>query len=381
MDVTALRQTLSLHLCPDITNAQRVRLLQHSGSISGLSQLLAQPQKPLAEPDLNAVLARLRRWCKSPPSREIERHLAQIDTLNLGVISIVDEDYPPLLRAIPSPPALLYFRGDLHCLTQPQLAIVGSRKASPAGLRSAREFSAAAAQYGLTVTSGLALGVDGEAHQATLSAGGKTVAVMAAGLDRIYPHRHQALADAVMEQGCLISEFALGAAPAKHHFPQRNRIISGLSLATLIVEASLPSGSLITAQTALAQGRDVLALPWSIYHAGGQGCLQLLQDGATLVRDFDDIVLSIESSSLRGMCRARSSLAIAASAETVVQHRVIENLTAHEQQLLSLVAVEPTTLEQLAECSTDSSPALLANLSALELKGLIERVGGAYVRT
>jgi len=382
MDVTALQQYLSLHLFPDITNSQRVRLLQSSGSVSGLWQLLAQSvQEPFAEPDLNYAVAGLRRWCKQLPDREIERQTALVDKLKLQVISIVDEHYPRLLRAIPSPPALLYCRGDLQCLAQPQLAMVGSRKASPTGLRSAREFSVAAAQHGLTVTSGLAIGVDAEAHRAALSAGGETVAVMAAGLDSVYPRSHRALADAVAEQGCLISEFALGTAPARHHFPQRNRIISGLSLATLIVEASLPSGSLITAQTALAQGRDVLALPWSIYHNGGLGCLQLLQDGAILVRDFDDIILCMDCSTLRGLCQARHSVTTTAIVQPAVKRAGIADLTTQQRDLLASVAVEPTTLEQLAEFSRDSPSALLANLSTLELKGLIERVGGAYVRT
>ncbi len=381
MDATTLQQYLSLHLFPHITNNQRVRLLQSSGSVSGLWQLLVQStQEPFAEPDLNSAIAGLRRWCQQPPNRDIERHTALVDKLKLQVISIVDELYPPLLRVIPSPPALLYCRGDVRCLAAAQLAMVGSRKASPTGLRCAREFSVAAAQHGLTVTSGLAIGVDAEAHRAALAAGGDTIAVMAAGLDSVYPRRHRVLADAVAQQGCLISEFALGTSPARHHFPQRNRIISGLSLATLIVEASLPSGSLITAQTALAQGRDVLALPWSIYHNGGLGCLQLLQDGAALVRDIDDIIECIDCSTLRGLCLPRNTQTTTDVVQPFSQLAAVADLTTHQRDLLALVAVEPTTVEQLAEYSPDSPSALLANLSTLELKGFIERVGGAYVR-
>jgi len=378
MEVTALQQYLSLHLSPDITNGHRVRLLRRAGSISRLWQLLAQPvREPFKDPELDAAVVRLRRWRKQLPEQEIERQVAMVEKLGLRVISIVDDQYPPLLRTIPSPPALLYCRGNLQCLVHPQLAMVGSRKATPAGLRAARDFSEAAVQQGLTVTSGLAIGVDAQAHRAALSAGGNTVAVMAAGLDSVYPHRHRALADDVAQHGCLISEFALGTTPARHHFPQRNRIISGLSLATLIVEAALPSGSLITAQTALAQGRDVLALPWSIYHAGGRGCLQLLQDGATLVRDIDDIGLAIHCSTLRHFCRLQHLQA----PSVVAQSTVTADLAKDEGELLDLVAFEPTTLEELAEFSQDSPSALLAKLSALELKGLVERVGSAYVRT
>jgi DNA processing protein len=273
----------------------------------------------------------------------------------------------------------------LRCLASPQLAVVGSRKASPSGLRGARELSLAVSQQGLTVTSGLAIGIDGEAHRAALSAGGTTVAVMAGGLDSVYPRRHRDLAEAIAMQGCLVSEFAVGTPPIKHHFPQRNRIISGLALATLIVEAALPSGSLITAQTALAQGRDVLALPWSMYHHGGHGCLQLLQDGAGLVRNADDILLALARSPLRLMCPAPDSTGSRPTAEpegsqSVVTRAAVADLPARQRDVLALVGAEPIALEQLAQFSSESPSSLLASLSSLELQGLIERVGGAYVR-
>ncbi len=205
-------------------------------------------------------------------------------------LAIDDECYPPLLRAIPDPPPLLYVRGDPAVLLEAHLAVVGSRRASPAGLRVAQALSGQLASAGLHICSGLALGIDSAAHRGALATGGKSVAVMATGIDRVYPQRHQALAAQLEQAGCLVTEFPPGTPPLRHNFPKRNRIISGLSLGVLVIEAALPSGSLITAGTALEQGREVFALPWSMLHDGGRGCLQLIRDGAKMVQDVDDIL-------------------------------------------------------------------------------------------
>ena len=188
-------------------------------------------------------------------------------------LAIDDERYPPLLRVIHDPPPLLYVRGDPAVLQEPHLAVVGSRRASPAGLRVAQILTGQVARAGLHICSGLALGIDGAAHRGALEAGGKSVAVMATGIDTIYPHRHLALAAQLEQAGCLVTEFPPGTPPLRQNFPKRNRIISGLSLGVLVVEAALPSGSLITAGAALEQGREVFALPWSMLHDGGRGCL------------------------------------------------------------------------------------------------------------
>lgn len=194
-----------------------------------------------------------------------------------------DDVYPPLLAEISAPPSLLFCRGDVALLSRPQVAIVGSRHASAAGLAIARAFAADLAAAGFVITSGLALGIDAMAHEGALAAGGDTVAVLGCGADRIYPRRHIALAGKIREHGCLVSELSPGTEPLASHFPQRNRIISGLTLGVLVVEAATDSGSLITARFAAEQGREVFAIPGSIHSPMSRGCHQLIREGATLV--------------------------------------------------------------------------------------------------
>ncbi|MBD1600247.1 DNA-processing protein DprA [Pseudomonas typographi] len=203
--------------------------------------------------------------------------------------------YPALLAEIPDPPPLLFVQGNPHILEQPQLAIVGSRRACAPGLDTARAFAMALAQAGFTITSGLALGIDGAAHRGALRVGGGTVAVLGTGLEKVYPQRHVGLARDITEQGgAVISEYPLGTPPARDNFPRRNRLISGLALGVLVVEASLGSGSLITARLAAEQGREVYAIPGSIHHPGAKGCHQLIRDGAQLVESIEHILESLQ---------------------------------------------------------------------------------------
>ena len=199
------------------------------------------------------------------------------------VVHFQDAAYPALLKQIADPPPLLFVRGDRDYLAQPQLAIVGSRNPTHTGRALAREFAAHLASFGLTITSGLASGIDGAAHQGAIEAGGTTLAVTGTGLDRVYPARHRDLAHRVAENGALVTEFPPGTAPLAANFPRRNRLISGLSLGTLVVEAALRSGSLITARSALEQGREVFAIPGSIHNPLARGCHALIRDGAKLV--------------------------------------------------------------------------------------------------
>ena len=284
------------------------------------------------------------------------------------LIALDDERYPPLLRAIHDPPELLYVRGDPAVLQRPQLAVVGSRRASPAGLRIAQLLSGQLTQAGLCVCSGLALGVDGAAHQGALAAGGKSLAVMATGIDRLYPHRHRSLAAGIEQAGCLVTEFPPGTPPRRQNFPQRNRIISGLSLGVLVVEAALPSGSLITARTALEQGREVFALPWSMLHRGGHGCLQLLRDGAKMVRELQDIV-----EELGPLYHCQRDMFTAADAVPVAP--------ASQQTLLDLVGFEVCSLDQLVASAGLPVEQVLGQLSRLEMAGLVQRCAGGYIRS
>ena len=281
------------------------------------------------------------------------------DTLSPG-----DERYPPLLKLIHDPPQCLYFRGDPSLLSFPQVALVGSRRASPGGLRAAAELAAGLTAAGIAICSGLALGFDGAGHRAALDAGGRTVAVMGTGIDRIYPSRHRGLANAISSSGCLVSEFPPGTPPLRHNFPRRNRIISGLSLGVVVVEAAFPSGSLITAGTALEQGREVFALPWSMLHRGGSGCLELLRDGAKMVRGVDDVLEELWPLATV----LRDQLPVASQPR------------ASDSPLLEMVGFEPTSPDELMAATGLSVVQVSAQLTGLELEGLIRRCPGGYIR-
>ena len=288
----------------------------------------------------------------------------EAEAVGASVVAIDDERYPPLLREIHDAPVLLFARGDTALLLEPQLAVVGSRRASSAGLRLTQDLCGEVTRAGLHICSGLALGIDGAAHRGALAAGGKSVAVMATGIDTVYPQRHRTLATELEQAGCLVTEFPPGARPLRHHFPRRNRIISGMSLGVLVVEAALPSGSLITAGTALEQGREVFALPWSMLHDGGRGCLQLLRDGAKMVLHVDDILE--ELGPMYTVQQEHSPFARPAPP--------------NESWLSALVGFEVVSLNELVRCSARPVAQVLEELSALELTGQIARIAGGYIR-
>ena len=248
------------------------------------------------------------------------------------------------------------------------MAVVGSRRASPAGLRVAQLLSGQIAGAGLHICSGLALGIDGAAHRGALQAGGKSVAVMATGIDRVYPLRHVSLAGEVEQAGCLVTEFPPGMPPLRQNFPQRNRIISGLSLGVLVVEAALPSGSLITATTALEQGREVFALPWSMLHEGGKGCLRLLRDGAKMVQTLDDIL-----EELGPLYTVQQDLFTPAQDPDKAPGKAAS-------LLLDLVGFEAVSLDELVRRSARPVAQVLSALSDLEISGQIAQCAGGYIR-
>jgi len=249
------------------------------GKAAARALLLAPP------PDLPERIARTEDWYQQPGS-----HL----------LTLTDPAYPPALRTTPDPPPLLYVQGQLRWLHEPALAIVGSRHASPQGVALARVFARAFAQAGLSVISGLALGIDGAAHQGALDANGATVAVLGTGVDRVYPAQHTALARALAQRGALLSEWPLGSAPLASHFPQRNRLIAGLARGVLVVEAAARSGSLITAHLANEMGRDVFAIPGSIHTALTKGCHRLIKEGAKLVESVEDVLDELSGLNLSG---------------------------------------------------------------------------------
>lgn len=274
-------------------------------------------------------------------------------------------EYPALLKEIADPPVVLYAKGQLSCLSQPTLAIVGSRKPSITGLDNAKHFAQQLAQHQLTIVSGLALGIDAQAHQGCLSAAGQTIAVLGTGIDCIYPRRHHQLAADIQEKGLLISEFPLKSPPIPGHFPQRNRIISGLSLIILVIEAAIKSGSLITARMAIEQNRDVLAIPGSIHNPLARGCHYLLQQGAKLVTSVQDVLdeLQIE-------CKP----AIEDGDKPVI------SLASGNKNLVKFIGFEMTSIDQIILRSGFNVETVTSELAELELQGAIISVPGGYMR-
>ena len=271
--------------------------------------------------------------------------------------------YPSLLAQIPDPPPLLFVAGNPELLEKPQLAIVGSRRASRPALDTATAFAARLAQVGFTITSGLAQGIDAASHEAALQVNGSTVAVVGTGLQKCYPQKHKALARAIVNQGgALVSEFPLSTAPQPANFPRRNRIISGLSLGVLVVEASLASGSLITARLAAEQGREVFAIPGSIHFPGVRGCHQLIRDGALLVEEVEQIM-----EALQGWQQLPMNLCEPVATPSTCDSPVWRALLA-----------APQTAEALAIASGQSLAHVLAGLTELELDGRVSNESGRW---
>lgn len=275
--------------------------------------------------------------------------------------SILGEDYPSLLRTLDDAPGVLYVKGQIEALPAPQVALVGARGASLEGLDNARVFARELARAGFVVTSGLALGIDGAAHRGALERG-RTVAVLGNGPGQIYPRRHRALADDVAANGALVTEFPPGTGSLPAHFPSRNRIIAGLSLATVVVEAAPHSGSLITARLAARYGREVFAIPGSIHNPLAKGCHQLLRDGANWLETIDDLLSAFGA--LHALARAAEPASPAAPDDPLLQHfrSGVNNLD---------VLVQRTGL---------SVEALSRKLFELEMAGAVERVPGGYSR-
>ncbi|MFA0809661.1 DNA-processing protein DprA [Microbulbifer epialgicus] len=297
----------------------------------------------------------------------VEEEHARCAESGVQLLYCSDTDYPALLKEISRPPPILYLRGRRESLSLPQVAIVGARRATVAGLDNARSFAAELARAGFAITSGLALGVDAAAHQGALQEEGATIAVLGSGVDRLYPRRNQALAGQIVDRGgAIISELPLGSGAEAKNFPRRNRIISGLSMGVLLVEAALRSGSLITARLALEQNREVFAIPGSIHNPMAKGCHHLIREGATLVETSGDVALQ-----LGGL--------LAEPTADITEQEV--PLNQHQQFLLNMLAGGPRNIEQLARDTGESSGELIALLMQMELEGLLEQLPGGYQLT
>jgi DNA processing protein len=286
------------------------------------------------------------------------RALAETARLGLHICSCVDTSYPSLLPHIPDPPIVFWHTCDAELLDRPAVALVGSRRAGPTGLETARRLARGLARAGLVVVSGLARGIDAAAHAGALEAGGPTIAVLGSGVDVIYPREHRSLAQDVRQAGGLVSELPPGTPPLPHHFPLRNRLISGLSRAVVVVEASEKSGSLITARMALEQGRDVLAVPGNVVSGCYRGCHALIKDGARLVENVEDILDEIRWTT------------------GDAGHDLASKASQYNELLSSMRPGEPVSVDDLAARTGRSATAILAELGRLEVDGLVTRSGG-----
>jgi DNA processing protein len=283
------------------------------------------------------------------------------------LITLADSGYPRALLEIPDPPPLIFAKGQLQWLNTLGIAVVGSRNASTQGEKNAEDFSQALCQHGFTIVSGMALGIDGAAHRGALKASGATIAVVGTGLDIVYPSRHRDLAHQIAERGIIISEFPLGTPSLAQNFPRRNRLISGLSLGCLVVEANIQSGSLITARLAAEQGREVFAIPGSIHSPLSKGCHQLIKQGGKLVDNIQDIIDEL------GAASAPNSTAEIPSTQS--------KSATEANPLLDCMGYDPISMELLVERSGLTSNSLSAMLLVLELDGKVASLhGGRYQR-
>jgi DNA processing protein len=316
----------------------------------------------LAAPDASAHprLQRALDWLGADPARQ---------ALTLG-----DPGYPEPLLHGGDPPLMLFLEGRVELLHKPSVAVVGSRQATPQGLAHARHFAAALSQAGVTVVSGLAAGIDGAAHEGALSGEGSTVAVIGTGPDIVYPRRHGGLWRSIVQAGVVVSEHAPGTPALAHHFPHRNRIIAGLTRATLVVEATLKSGSLITARLAMEAGREVFAVPGSIQSPQSRGCHELIRQGAQLVESPEEILQALQLQAAGpGSVQPRSEVSEASEAGADAH-------TPHGR-LLQAMGHDPVSLDTLIGRTGDAAPELGARLLELELQGLVARLpGGQFQR-
>ncbi len=316
---------------------------------------------------------------------QIEASLRWAEDEHHHLLTLGDPRYPPRLLAIGDPPPVLFVRGDADALSLPTIAIVGSRHATRAGLGHAQAFARALADSGLQVCSGLAQGVDAAAHRGALTGRAGTVAVIGTGIDRVYPAAHAALADAIAGRGALVSELPLGTQVQRANFPRRNRLIAGLSLGVLVVEAARHSGSLITARQAAEFGREVMAIPGSIHSPVSKGCHQLIREGAKLVESAEDVLVELRAQMGGASGQAAGGPAQggpAAGARGLAGSRETSAPGAASASLFAALGWDPADADALAERTGQPIGAVAASLLELELAGLVERwIDGRYVRS
>lgn len=358
-ETAELRSWLRLRHCRGVSASTRLRLLKELGSPAAvLDASTGVLRSLLACPGIT------RRALNTCDQRRVGHDLDWAQGARQHIVSWLDPRYPPLLRELPDPPLLLYVKGDPDLLRSTQLAVVGSRNPTPMGLELAFQFASRLSVLGFTITSGLAIGVDAAAHQGCLSVKGSTVAVLANGPDTIYPSRNQGLAQRISAAGALVFEHPVGSPPVKWAFPHRNRIISGLCVGTLVVEATERSGSLITARLAGEQGREVYAIPGSVLSPQSRGCHALIRDGATLVETEADVLAE-----LGAFWRPRDTAPRAAEDDD------------DSSPLVQAMGYDPVTIDTLVRRSGLTAETVSSMILRLELRGIVRPIkGGHYIR-
>jgi DNA processing protein len=342
-------------------------LVEHLG---GATAVLDAPMSQLRRvpgigPKLAERIAAARRECN------VDQEVAECQRLNARVLTTESPEFPAQLGNIPDPPAVLYVRGRFEPRDALAIAIVGSRHCTHYGLRQADRLAGALARVGFTIVSGLARGIDAAAHRAAIAAGGRTIAVLASGVGNIYPPEHAELAEQVIRSGALVSEMPTHFEPIAGLFPQRNRIVSGLSLGVLVIEAAQRSGALITARHAKEQNREVLAVPGPIDSLASRGCHALLRDGAVLVESAEDVLDAL----------GPLMNEIKPTPDTAVRHPLELTLNEQERALLDAIGSESVSADELVARSTLPAPQVLSTLSVLEMRRLVRRLpGNVYAR-
>lgn len=365
MDKENLRSWLALLRTPGIGPSTLNPLLLEG---TEPAQILEQPprQIPVAA---HALL-------RNPDWAAVDKDLAWLDGADNHFIPITSPGYPPQLKNIPDPPAALFVHGNPDALSLPQIAMVGSRNPSAGGYQTARDFACHFARGGLAVTSGLAMGIDAASHEGALEAGGTTIAVTGTGLDRVYPAKNLELAHTIAGEGALVSEFPPGTPPRRGHFPRRNRIISGLSLGVLVVEAALQSGSLITARQALEQCREVFAIPGSIHNPLARGCHRLIREGAKLVETAGDVFEEL-----------KPALSALLADSVTDENESATELPAYQAdgdhlELLKAMGYDPISTDSLAARTGLRAEDVSSMLLLLEMDGHVSSThGGLFSRT
>jgi DNA processing protein len=297
---------------------------------------------------------------------EVEKEIIKAEKAAVKIVPFTDPTYPARLRMIPDPPPVLYLKGEIRREDEKAVAVVGSRSTSDYGRRVARDLCRGLASFGFTVVSGMARGIDGTAHETALNTGGRTIALLGSGVDRVYPAEHEKLYRRIIENGAVISEFSMGTRPLAFNFPARNRLISGLSLGVVVVEATEKSGSLITAASALEQGREVFAVPGEVGASRSRGAHRLIRQGAKLVENVNDIVEEIAPQLL-----VRSGTAVSAPTRALPQ-----SLGDEFQKIFSLFQERPLQIDEVIESSGYSPSRVLEILLELELGGYIKQHPG-----